>query len=166
MFSIDDPSLKVSGNIDYKTKRCPGTGMQLTSKWSTDNVLNTSLDLQDKLMSGLSLTLDSFYNPDTGSKNGKLKAELKTAAALLTLDTDLNLGGPILNTSAVIGHKVSWLNQSESSIINQSETITVLLKPQKCFDGQINKSAEQLLTYKSTLSSVIRQLEISIINHH
>ena len=38
--------MKVSGNIDYKTKRCPGTGMQLTSKWSTDNVLNTSLDLQ------------------------------------------------------------------------------------------------------------------------
>ena len=68
-------------------------------------------------MSGLSLTLDSFFNPDTGSKNGKLKAELKTTAALLTLDTDLNLGGPILNTSAVIGHKVR-LNQSEDSISN------------------------------------------------
>ena len=64
--------------------------------------------LQDKLMSGLSLTLDSFYNPDTGSKNGRLKTELKTASALLTLDTDLNLGGPIINTAAVMDHK-GWL---------------------------------------------------------
>ena len=54
-------------------------------------------------MSGLKLTLDMQVNPDTGSKNGKLKAELKTAAALLSLDTDLNLSGPIVNTSAVLG---------------------------------------------------------------
>ena len=64
--------------------------------------------IQDKLMSGLSLTLDSYYNPDTGSKNGRLKTELKTASALLTLDTDLNLGGPIINTAAVMDHK-GWL---------------------------------------------------------
>ena len=64
--------------------------------------------IQDKLMSGLSLTLDSYYNPDTGSKKGRLKTELKTASALLTLDTDLNLGGPIINTAAVMDHK-GWL---------------------------------------------------------
>ena len=62
--------------------------------------------VQDKLMSGLRVTLDTFLNPDTGSKNGRLKAELRTAAALLSLDTDLNLGGPILQSAAVLGHKV------------------------------------------------------------
>ena len=31
-----------------------------------------------------------------------------TTAVLLALDTDLNLGGPILNSSAVLGHK-GWL---------------------------------------------------------
>lgn len=99
---------KVTANIEVKTKRCPGTGTQLTTKWTTDNVLNTTVDVQDKLMSGLKLTLDTQLNPDTGSKNGKLKAELKTAAALLSLDTDLNLSGPIVNTAAVLGHK-GWL---------------------------------------------------------
>ena len=56
-------------------------------------------------MSGLKLTLDTQLNPDTGSKNGRLKAELRTVAALLSLDTDLNLSGPIVNTSAVLGKK-------------------------------------------------------------
>ena len=37
---------KVSGSVDYKTKRCPGTGLQLTSKWTTDNLLTTTLDIQ------------------------------------------------------------------------------------------------------------------------
>jgi len=99
---------KVSGQLELKTKRCPGTGMQMVSKWNTDNVINTTVDIQDKLMAGLKLSLDSTYNPDTGNKNGKLKAEMKSTSALMTVDTDLNLGGPIFNTSAVLGHK-GWL---------------------------------------------------------
>ena len=72
-------------------------------------------------MSGLKLTLEMQVNPDTGSKNGKLKAELKTAAALLSLDTDLNLSGPIINTAAVLGK----FDQSEAFIptIDQSEAL-------------------------------------------
>ena len=89
-----------------KTKRCPGTGTQLTTKWNTENVLSSSLSLQDKLLEGLSLTLDSTYSPDTGSKNGRLKAEFASPAVLMALDTDLNLSGPVINTSAVLGHKV------------------------------------------------------------
>ena len=37
---------KVTANIEVKTKRCPGTGTQLTTKWTTDNVLNTTVDVQ------------------------------------------------------------------------------------------------------------------------
>jgi len=99
---------KVTGNIEVKTKRCPHSGLQVTNKFSSDNVLNTTLDIQDKIMAGLKLTLDTFYNTDTGNKNGKLKAEMKSSASLVTMETDLNLEGPILNTSAVMGHK-GWL---------------------------------------------------------
>ena len=138
---------KVTAAVDIKSKRCPGTGTQLTSKWTTDNVLNTSLDIQvrnmnmnmtdevslcyinsvascvqDKLMSGLRVTLDTFLNPDTGSKNGRLKAELRTAAALLSLDTDLNLGGPVLQSAAVLGHKVEL--EHEGRRLSEDFTIT------------------------------------------
>jgi len=99
---------RVGGSLEMKTKRCPGTGTQLTTKWNTENVLSSSLSLQDKLLEGLSLTLDSTYSPDTGSKNGRLKAEFASPAVLMALDTDLNLSGPVINTSAVLGHK-GWL---------------------------------------------------------
>ena len=82
-------------------------------------------------MKGLKVSLESSYAPDTGAKNGLLKAELKTNPATLTIDTvcaltnmpcavhkahcapwqqpqDLNLGGPLVNTSAVVGH-AGWL---------------------------------------------------------
>ena len=106
---------RVGGNLELKTKRCPGTGTQLTTKWTTENLINTSLSLQDKLVEGLTLTLDSTYSPDTGSKNGRLKAEVASPAVLMALDTDLNLSGPVINTSAVLGHKVSECFSSSSS---------------------------------------------------
>ena len=78
-------------------------------------------------MSGLRVTLDTFLNPDTGTKNGRLKAELRTAAALLSLDTDLNLGGPVLQSAAVLGHKVElehegYLKDSEDFTITEMAT--------------------------------------------
>jgi len=98
---------KVSGNLEVK-KKCSENGLTITSKWNTDNIINTSVDVQDKVLSGLKLSLDTSFSPDSGSKNGKLKAEMKTSAAMLCLDTDLSLGGPLVNTSAVVGHN-GWL---------------------------------------------------------
>jgi len=97
---------KVAGNLELKKKLCPG--ITLASKWSTDNALNSSLELQDHLLKGLKLKLESSYALDTNSKNGQLKAELRTNPATITLDTDLNLGGPVVNSSAVAGHN-GWL---------------------------------------------------------
>jgi len=99
---------RVGASVELKTKRCPGTGTQLTNKWNTENMMTTSLSMKDKLLPGLSLTLDSSYNLDTGNKNGKLKAELASPSVLMSVDTDLNLSGPIINSSAVVGHK-GWL---------------------------------------------------------
>ena len=69
--------------------------------------------MKDKLLPGLSLTLDSSYNLDTGNKNGKLKAELASPSVLMSVDTDLNLSGPIINSSAVVGHKVEEAEEVE-----------------------------------------------------
>ena len=100
---------RVGASLQVKTKRCPGTGTQLTSKWNTENVVTTSLSLQDKLVPGLGLTADCSYSPDTANCNGKLKAEFTSPNVLLNVDTDINLSGPIINSSAVLGHKVNRL---------------------------------------------------------
>merc|ERR1712210_226156 len=75
-------------------------------KWSTDNTLNTTVDVADKLLPGLKVTLDTAFSPSTGSKSGKLKTEYKHEASTVTADMDLGLSA--INATAVVGHK-GWL---------------------------------------------------------
>merc|ERR1712243_498652 len=81
-------------------------GLTFTEKWTTDNTLNTTLDVADKLLPGLKVTLDTNFSPATGSKSGKLKTEYKHEAATITADMDLGLSA--INATAVVGHK-GWL---------------------------------------------------------
>merc|ERR1711936_327545 len=94
---------KVSGNLETKYK-VKDLGLTLTEKWTTDNTLNTTLDVVDKLLPGLKVALDTSFAPSTGSKSGKLKTEYKHEAAMLTADVDLGLSA--VNSSLVVGHKV------------------------------------------------------------
>jgi hypothetical protein len=45
----------VSGNLEtkYKVKEL---GLTFTEKWNTDNTLNTTVDIQDKLLPGLKVS--------------------------------------------------------------------------------------------------------------
>ena len=67
---------KVTGNLETKYK-VKDLGLTFTKKWSTDNTLNTTLDVTNKLFPGLKVTLDTNFSPATGSKSGKLKTEYK-----------------------------------------------------------------------------------------
>merc|ERR1712126_635071 len=96
---------KVAGNLETKYK-VKDLGLTFTEKWSTDNTLNTTLDVADKLLPGLKVTLDTNFSPATGSKSGKLKTEYKHEAATITADMDLGLSA--INATAVVGHK-GWL---------------------------------------------------------
>jgi len=98
---------KVGGNLETKYK-CSEYGLTVTEKWTTDNQLATTIDLQDKVMKGLKLTFDSSFSPDTGAKTGKIKADLKHDVATISADCDINMAGPLINAAAVIGHK-GWL---------------------------------------------------------
>jgi voltage-dependent anion channel protein 2 len=96
---------KVAGNLETKYK-VKDLGMTFTEKWTTDNTLATTLDVQDQLAKGLKLTLDTKFAPSTGSKSGALKAEFKHDTACVNADMDLSLSA--VNASAVVGYN-SWL---------------------------------------------------------
>lgn len=92
----------VAGNIETKYK-CSEYGISLTEKWNTDNTLNATLDIQDKVMPGLKVTLDGNFKPNTGSVAGKLKTEYKHDR--LVFATDMNLAAnPAINLNASVGH--------------------------------------------------------------
>merc|ERR1711915_1055532 len=67
---------------------------------------NTTVDVVDKLVPGLKLSLDTKFAPGTGAKSGSLKTEYKHDAAMVTADMDLGLSA--INATAVVGHK-GWL---------------------------------------------------------
>lgn len=96
---------QVSGNLETKYK-VKDLGLTITEKWNTDNTLNNTMEVQDKLLPGLKVCLDTKFAPASGSKGGKVSAEYKHETATLCADMDLGLSA--INTSAVVGHK-GWL---------------------------------------------------------
>jgi len=92
---------KVSGSLETKYK-IKEHGLNLTEKWTTDNSLNTTIDY-DKLMPGLKLTLDSNFQPDTGSKSGKFKTEYKHEKFIFNADVGI-AASPVVNLSSTLGH--------------------------------------------------------------
>jgi len=93
---------KVAGSLETKYK-IPAHGLTLTEKWNTTNVLNTTVDLQDKLVPGLKLTLDTTFKPETNAFAGKLKEEYKHEKILFNADVNLQ-ANPVVNASAVFGY--------------------------------------------------------------
>jgi len=98
---------KVDGKFEtkYSFKQ---HGLTFTERWNTSNELSIIADVKDRLINGMKLTFDSRLNPQTGAKSGKVKAEYKHDLVTVNSDVDINLGGPLVNASAVVGHK-GWL---------------------------------------------------------
>jgi hypothetical protein len=94
---------KISGNLETKWG-CKEHGVNVTKKWTTDNVVSSEVSVEDKLMKGLKLSLDSSLAVPTGAKTGVVKAALKTPNANLALDANL-AKAPLINGSAVLGYQ-------------------------------------------------------------
>jgi len=99
---------KVFGNLEtkYKVKEY---GLTFTEKWNTDNVLCTEVSCEDKISPGVKLALETLFNPDSGKKSGKLKAQYKHQNATLDSSVDgTDDGSAVVNSSIVLGHN-GWL---------------------------------------------------------
>lgn len=98
---------KASGNLETKYKM-KDLGLTYTQKWNTDNTLGVEVALEDQLAKGLKLTFDTTFVPNTGKKSGKIKTGYKRDYINLGCDIDLDLAGPTIHSSAVIGYE-GWL---------------------------------------------------------
>lgn len=118
--SVDSGKMTCDLETKYKFKEY---GITFTEKWNTDNNLSTTVDVQDQLVKGLKLTFDSTFSPATGAKKGLVKTEFKHDAVTVNADVDLNLGGPLVNASAVIGHN-GWLAGYQMAFDSAKSRIT------------------------------------------
>jgi hypothetical protein len=93
-------------------------GVSVSEKWNTDNVITTEATVEDKLVKGLKVGLETALSPVTDKKNVKVKVALKNDFVHATVDTDLApaaagsngglLANAATNASAVVGYN-GWL---------------------------------------------------------
>jgi len=98
---------KSLGTLEAKYK-APAYGLTFVEKWNTDNILKSELSFEDNILKGLKVGLDTTYSPVSGKKSGVLKSTYKHDKLYANLDVDLDVAGPVLHKSLVIGH-LGWL---------------------------------------------------------
>jgi len=98
---------KMHGGIDVKYK-IPNQGVSITEKWNTDNTLITEIIVENKLLKGSKLVMDTTYAPYVGKRTGKVKGEYKHENVAINMDVNIDhTGGPIFN-AAVVGGYQNW----------------------------------------------------------
>jgi hypothetical protein len=113
---------KSLGTLEAKYKS-PAHGLTFVEKWNTDNILKSELTLEDSLLQGLKIGLDTSYSPATGKKSGLLKTAYKHDKFLLNTDVDLDLAGPVVHNSLVISH-LGWLAGLQTSFDTAKSQLT------------------------------------------
>jgi len=94
---------KISGSLE--TKWCDKAhGLTVTKKWNTDNVITSDVSVEDQLVKGLKVTLESTLAAQSGKKGGVLKTVYKRDH--LNFGADVNLvAAPVVNGAAVVGYQ-------------------------------------------------------------
>lgn len=114
---------KVAGSLETKYK-ISDYGVSLSEKWSTDNTLSTEVTHTDKLLNGLKLTFAGSFAPHTGNKNGKIKASYGQDLVKIDSDVNINLSGPVINASGVVGYE-GWLAGYQTAFDTQKTKLVV-----------------------------------------
>jgi len=125
-FTTKGASSLESGTIDgsLETKYKPSGGIfTLTEKWSTDNKLTTEVSVEDQVIVGSKLTINTAFSPNSGKKSGSLKTAYQRDNVNMTLDTDFNLAGPTLQGSSVFGYE-GWLAGYQFAFDTSSKALT------------------------------------------
>jgi len=120
--SSNHENAKVGGSLETKYK-VNKHKLTFTEKWTTDNVLATEVSVEDQLAKGLKVTLDTNFAPQSGKKSGKLKTDYKREYLHVNTDVDLDLSGPTVLGSAVLGYQ-GWLLGTQLSFNTGKSELT------------------------------------------
>jgi len=93
---------KVAGSLESKYA-LKDLGASLSQTWTTDNVLNSEISVEDKLLKGLKLTLETSFAPASGKTSGVIKSAFKQPH--LATNVDVDLAGPTVHGAAVLGYE-------------------------------------------------------------
>jgi len=94
----------VAATLESKFNVAP-YGVSVTKKWHTDNVFSSTIGIENKLIDGLKVDLDSSYAITSGKRAMKLKTDYSYGDHLrATLDVDL-AAAPTAHFSGVVAYQ-------------------------------------------------------------
>lgn len=133
---------KVFGSLEtkYKVKE---HGLTFSEKWNTDNTLTSEVSVENQLVKGLKLSFDGSFAPQTGyvcyiincflvvniiyffcrSKTGRFKTSYSHEKVRLDGDVNVDLAGPLVNASGVVGYQ-GWLAGYQLAFDTQKSKLT------------------------------------------
>jgi len=95
---------KISGNLEVKYK-VPDYGLTFTEKWTTANVVNAELAIEDKLIEGMKQSFVASFEPNTGRKTAQIKNGYKREHLHLNANLDFTSAMPNITACMVTGYK-------------------------------------------------------------
>lgn len=116
---IADNGVEISGSVHsyQETREAYGTletrhklpyGLSFSQKWNTDNTLTTDVTHSDNLVRGLTLAFEGSFSPQSGIRNGRVRASYGQEYVQVNSHVNLDLAGTFVFASAVIGWE-GWL---------------------------------------------------------
>ncbi|XP_077376829.1 voltage-dependent anion-selective channel protein 3 isoform X1 [Festucalex cinctus] len=115
---------KSGGHLETKYK-VSELGLSFNQKWNTDNTLATEITVEDQLVKGLKLGLDTSFVPNTGKKSAKLKTAYKRDFVNVGCDLVFDMaGGPTIHSAAVLGYE-GWLAGYQLAFDTAKSKLTV-----------------------------------------
>uniref|UniRef100_A0A2K6B6C1 Non-selective voltage-gated ion channel VDAC1 n=1 Tax=Macaca nemestrina TaxID=9545 RepID=A0A2K6B6C1_MACNE len=174
--SANTETTKVTGSLEtkYRWTEC---GLTFTKKWNTNNTLGTEITVEDQLARELKLTFDSYFLPNTGKKNAKIKTGYKREHINLSCDMDFDVTGPSIrgallhtnvNDRTEFGGSIyQKVNKKLETAVNLSWTAgnsnrrfgiaaKCQIDPDPCFSAKVNNSSLIGLGYTQTLKPGIK----------
>ena len=112
----------ITGGLETKFKY-EEYGVTFTEKWNTDNLISTSISIDDKIAKGLKLDFDTTFTPNSGKKTAKVKSAFKHDYIHTTTDVDFDFAGPTVHGSGVFGYK-GWLAGYQASYDTANSKLT------------------------------------------
>jgi hypothetical protein len=104
--SHDQLSKNFGGGLEVKYD-FPKHGMTVVEKWNTKGILVTELTVQDKLVEGAKVGLETTFDAAGGKRSGLFKSSFKNDKVHFNVDSTVNTQ-PVVSISGVARHQ-DWL---------------------------------------------------------
>ncbi len=109
----DQSNKQFTGGVDIKYD-CKKYGLTVTEKWTTRGYLSTDIAVENQLVEGSKVSLDTGMDLATGKRSANLKSSFKNDKVHFNIDSTVHTA-PVVSLAGVVRHQ-DWLGGVKLSV--------------------------------------------------